>query len=53
MDCHLSGLENQCCALLEKGYPHAYEAGANHMKYIVNNLQGKVNEPQIGEYESG
>lgn len=34
------------------GYPHAYEAGANHMKYIVNNLQGKVNEPQIGEYES-
>ena len=35
------------------GYPHAYEAGANYMKYIVNNLQGKVNEPQIGEYESG
>ena len=35
------------------GYPHAYEAGANHMKYIVNNLRGKVNEPQIGEYESG
>lgn len=35
------------------GYPHAYEAGANHMKYIVNNLQGKVNKPQIGEYESG
>lgn len=35
------------------GYPHAYEAGANHMKYIVNNLQEKVNEPQIGEYESG
>lgn len=35
------------------GYPHAYEAGVNHMKYIVNNLQGKVNEPQIGEYESG
>lgn len=35
------------------GYPHDYEAGANHMKYIVNNLQGKVNEPQIGEYESG
>ena len=26
MDCHLSGLENQCCALLEKGYPHAYVA---------------------------
>ena len=35
------------------GYPHAYEAGANHMKYIVNNLQGKVNEPRSGEYESG
>lgn len=35
------------------GYPHAYEAGANHMKYIVNNLQGKKNAPCIGEYESG
>lgn len=35
------------------GYPHAYECGCDHMKYIVNNLQGMVNEPQIGEYETG
>lgn len=30
------------------GYPHAYECGANHMKYIVNNLEGRANEPVIG-----
>ncbi len=35
------------------GYPHAYEAGVNHMKYIVRNLEGRVNEPQIGCYEEG
>lgn len=35
------------------GYPHAYEAGVNHMKYIVRNLEGQTNEPQIGEYEDG
>lgn len=35
------------------GYPHAYEAGVNHMKYIVNNLNGEVNAPEIGEYEEG
>lgn len=35
------------------GYPHAYEAGANHMKYIVKNLRGEKNVPCIGEYESG
>lgn len=34
------------------GYPHAYEAGANHMKYIVKNLRGEKNVPCIGEYES-
>lgn len=26
MNCHLSGLENQCSALLDKGYPPAYVA---------------------------
>lgn len=35
------------------GYPHAYEAGANHMKYIVNNLMGITNIPEIGTYDDG
>jgi len=35
------------------GYPHAYECGVNHMKLIVNNLQGNPNEPHIGDYEEG
>ena len=36
------------------GYPHAYESGANHMKFILNNLEGKTNECVIGQnYEEG
>ncbi len=35
------------------GYPHAYECGCDHMKLIVNNLQGKANEKQIGQYREG
>ena len=35
------------------GYPHAYESGADHMKLIVNNLEGKVNARVIGQYENG
>lgn len=36
------------------GYPHAYESGADHMKLIINNLEGKANECVIGEnYEVG
>ena len=35
------------------GYPHAYESGCNHMRYIVNNLEGKQNAPSIGNYEDG
>ena len=35
------------------GYPHAYEAGVNHMKYIVRNLEGRANDPQLGCYEEG
>lgn len=31
------------------GYPHAYESGADHMKLILNNLEGKANECVIGE----
>lgn len=36
------------------GYPHAYESGADHMTFIVNNLEGKENESVVGEnYEAG
>ncbi len=35
------------------GYPHAYESGADHMKLIVNNLNGKVNENIVGNFEEG
>lgn len=35
------------------GYPHAYESGCDHMKLIVNNLEGKVNQKHIGEYADG
>lgn len=35
------------------GYPHAHESGCNHMKLIINNLEGKVNEIQIGDYKLG
>lgn len=33
------------------GYPHAYECGCNHIKLIVNNLKGIVNQKNIGNYE--
>lgn len=33
------------------GYPHAYECGADHMKLIVNNLNGIVNSDAIGNYK--
>ena len=36
------------------GYPHAYESGADHIKLILNNLQGRSNACVIGEnYEVG
>lgn len=35
------------------GYPHAYESGANHMKLIINNLNGKTNDCVIGQYDAG
>lgn len=34
------------------GYPHAYACGADHMSLILQNLRGKVNEQQIGNYET-
>lgn len=34
------------------GYPHAYEAGSDHMKLIVNNLNSIVNQESIGNYTS-
>lgn len=33
------------------GYPHAYEAGCDHIKLILNNLFGKPNIPTLGDYE--
>ena len=33
------------------GYPHAYEAGVNHMKLIINNLKGQENPVNIGNYK--
>lgn len=35
------------------GYPHAYECGCDHMKLILNNLNGGINKKQIGEYQEG
>lgn len=35
------------------GYPHAFESGVDHMKLIVNNLNGKANERSIGKYDDG
>lgn len=35
------------------GYPHAYECGVDHMKLILNNLNGKANEKNIGAYDEG
>lgn len=35
------------------GYPHAYESGCDHMKLILNNLNGVVNEKNIGAYDEG
>lgn len=34
------------------GYPHAYESGINHMKLIVNNLKGNINQNQVGKYDN-
>lgn len=34
------------------GYPHAYEAGCDHMTLIYNNLVGIANESSIGAYVS-
>ena len=35
------------------GYPHAYECGCDHMKLILNNVEGRANEKNIGNYEDG
>ena len=33
------------------GYPHAFECGCDHMKLIANNLSGKANPCNIGNYQ--
>lgn len=35
------------------GYPLAYECGVNFPRYIINNLKGIINEPEVGNYEEG
>ncbi len=35
------------------GYPHAYECGVNMPAQVIRNLEGKENQPQIGDYEEG
>jgi carbamoyl-phosphate synthase large subunit len=35
------------------GYPHAYESGCDHMKLILNNLNGVANQKNIGAYDEG
>ena len=35
------------------GYPHAYESGCDHIKLIMNNLNGIKNKKNIGAYDEG
>ena len=35
------------------GYPHAYECGCDHMTLILNNLCGKANPKNVGNYDEG
>lgn len=35
------------------GYPHAYCCGVNVPGMIINNLEGRVNEPVVGAYKEG
>ena len=35
------------------GYPHAYECGVNVPKLICENISGRENAPEIGNYDEG
>ena len=35
------------------GYPHAYACGVNVPAMVINNLEGRKNEPCIGAYRAG
>lgn len=35
------------------GYPHAHESGCDHIKMIINNLNGNRNQKKIGDYSEG
>ena len=35
------------------GYPHAYACGVNFPRCIINNLKGKENPVNIGDYQEG
>ena len=34
-------------------YLHAYGAGVDFVKYILQNMDGKACEPEIGQYDEG
>ena len=34
-------------------YLHAYGAGVDFVKYILRNMDGQANEPEIGNYDEG
>ena len=33
------------------GYLHAYACGVDFPRYLINNMNGIINEPNIGEYK--
>ena len=35
------------------GYPHAYESGCDHMRLIIDNLEGRENQVNIGQFDEG
>ena len=35
------------------GYPHAYECGVNFPRLVINNLEGRENPVNIGDYRDG
>ncbi|MGD8189480.1 ATP-grasp domain-containing protein [Brevibacillus ginsengisoli] len=35
------------------GYPHAYLCGQNFFRFLLNNLQGQSNDPELGRYQAG
>ena len=34
------------------GYPHAHACGCDHVRMIIDNLQGRINQKRVGEYQA-